>query len=72
MTELFQNVSEEFKKKTDLFFSLALAGKDYTKLASELYEYVKNCATEEERQFCLFYLNLVLEKIKDGSFNNQW
>lgn len=67
MTELYSNVSEEFRKKAEVLWRIAKAQKDPTqmvKFMDNATNYYRNTGLEEEAEFLQFYFNLQLEMMK--------
>ena len=72
MTELFTNLPESVKRKTEQFVDMTLAQDDPFDIVNILNEYTENCQNEEEREFVQFYINMRLEEMKNGSFTPKW
>ncbi len=72
MTELFTELPENVKRQAEQFIDLTLSHSDPFDIVNILNEYVSSCKTEEERDFCNFYINMRLEEMKNGSFTPKW
>ena len=64
MTELFTNLSEQFKKNAKFMVDRALQQNNLIQ-AFKIIESFSQYCSEEERDFLMFYLNLQKEKIKN-------
>ena len=66
MIEIFENISENTKKRLKEYADAALLLNDPFKMAKLLADYTKNCCNEEEQEFADFYFNMRLEELKDN------
>lgn len=71
MTEIFENISDEVKLGAELVFNAAMQSRDVIKMIKMLDDYTNNCATDEDRNFVLFYFNMRMEQIDNESNDNQ-
>lgn len=71
MTEIFENISDEVKLGAELVFNAAMQSRDAIKMVKMLDDYTNNCATDEDRNFVLFYFNMRMEQIDNESNDNQ-
>ena len=68
MQEIFENISEDIKRKADMIWRLALAQPNpiaAAKFLKEITEYYSNLWTEEEIEFLQFYFKMQMEMVKE-------
>lgn len=72
MTELYKNVSEEFRKRVKAVFEMATRQPTLVKGVKTLYEFLKTCSNEEEREYAsLSFAGMLMENTTDENSNDQ-
>lgn len=70
MTELFSNLSEEFKIRAQMMIDLAVSQKSIITALSMIQNFSKECS-QEEQEFIDFYLTMKTESLKNESNSDQ-
>jgi len=71
MTELFAELPEEIKRKSELIVDFVLTNFNAEQGMPFLTNYINTCTDEEEKNFIIFYLSLRLEQIVDENNNDK-
>ncbi len=63
MTEIFENIPDESKKRAAFMFDLAMQQPDILSAVNSLNEYTETCQDEEEQEFVEFFFRMKLEEL---------
>ncbi len=72
MTELFKNITLEFRKQAETVFNIAMSQKNLINAAKVLDNFIKTITEEEKIEFLNFYFNLRMEEIINADNNDKW
>ena len=72
MTELFKNITLEFRKQAETVFNIAMSQKNLINAAKVLDNFIKTITEEEKIEFLNFYFNLYMEEIINADNNDKW
>lgn len=72
MTELFKNITLEFRKQAETVFNIAISQKNLINAAKVLDNFIKTITEEEKIEFLNFYFNLRMEEIINADNNDKW
>lgn len=65
MNEIFFDISDDFRMRTQLAIKLALCQQHAGKAAEIMAEYAKNCLTAEEKKYVDFAFSVEMERLKN-------
>ena len=72
MTELYENISEEFRKRVRAVFEMAIRQPTLEKGANTLCEFLKTCSNEEEKEYAsLSFAMMLMESTTNENSNDQ-
>lgn len=71
MTELFKNITSEFRKQAETVFNIAISQKNLINAAKVLDNFIKTITDEEKIKFLNFYFNLRMEEITNANNNDK-
>ena len=72
MTELFKNITLEFRKQAETVFNIAISQKNLINAAKVLDNFIKTITEEEKIEFLNFYFDLRMEEIINADNNDKW
>lgn len=65
MSELFPNVPQLTRNRTQFWLEMAFSQRDSKKAAEELVSFRNSLETEEEKEYLDFCFNAMIEKLKE-------
>lgn len=72
MIELFADLPEEVKRKTELIIDFIISHFEPQQGIDFITNYANSCADEQEKQFIKFYFSLRMEQILNEGNNDKW
>lgn len=70
MTELFTNISDEFKRRVEFIVNIAFKQENILKAIQMINDFSATCQSEEEKDFIDFYLQFRLMEFENESTTN--
>ena len=70
MEELFANISEQVRARTKFWIDMALIQPDLVSALKTIKSYLDFCNTEEEKEYVIFNLISVMERLQDENNND--
>ena len=71
MIEIYANIDENFRKRVEFMFEMALLQKNHFKAAQVLVNFLKTCNNEEEQDYASFvFYTKMMERLNNENNNN--